>query len=115
MREEKGKELTGNSPEVVFQVRDLTKTYQMGEIAVHTLRGVKLELYAGELVVFQGPSGSGKSTLSNILGGLDTASGGYVSYRGKNLTQSQERELTEYRAHPEDSIREGTEIRPRGK
>ena len=63
-----------NNPEdVVFQVRDLTKIYQMGEVEVHALRGVDLELYAGELVVLLGPSGSGKSTLLNILGGLDTA------------------------------------------
>ncbi|MDZ4164597.1 MAG: ABC transporter ATP-binding protein [Smithellaceae bacterium] len=97
MIERKKKGLPSNSPAVVFQVRDLTKTYTMGEIEVHALRGVNLELYAGELVVFLGPSGSGKSTLLNILGGLDTASGGYVSYRGKNLTQANEQELTEYR------------------
>jgi putative ABC transport system ATP-binding protein len=83
--------------EIVFQVRDLTKVYCMGEIDVHALRGVDLELFAGELVVLLGPSGSGKSTLLNILGGLDTATGGTVFYRGKNLTNADERELTEYR------------------
>jgi len=82
---------------VVFQVRDLTKIYQMGEVEVHALRGVNLELYSGELVVFLGPSGSGKSTLLNILGGLDTATGGNVAYRGKKLTNAGERELTAYR------------------
>lgn len=83
--------------EVVFQVRDLTKVYRMGEVDVHALRGVDMELYSGELVVLLGPSGSGKSTLLNILGGLDTASGGHVSYRGKILTKATEQELTEYR------------------
>jgi len=83
--------------EVVFQVRDLTKIYDMGEVQVHALRGVNLELYSGELVVLLGPSGSGKSTLLNILGGLDTATGGDVSYRGKNLTHANEQELTDYR------------------
>ncbi len=83
--------------EVVFQVRDLTKIYDMGEVQVHALRGVNLELYSGELVVLLGPSGSGKSTLLNILGGLDTATGGDVSYRGKNLTRANEQELTDYR------------------
>lgn len=80
-----------------FQVRDLTKVYKMGEVEVHALRGVDLELYAGELVVLLGPSGSGKSTLLNIMGGLDTATSGFVSYRGKDLTKATEKELTEYR------------------
>jgi putative ABC transport system ATP-binding protein len=87
-----------NNPEdVVFQVRDLTKTYQMGEVEVHALRGANLEIYSGELVVLLGPSGSGKSTLLNILGGLDTATSGFVSYQGKDLTHANEQELTEYR------------------
>jgi putative ABC transport system ATP-binding protein len=84
-------------PETVFQVRDLTKIYKMGEVEVSALRGVDMELYAGELVVLLGPSGSGKSTLLNILGGLDTATHGFVSYRGRDLTQADERALTEYR------------------
>ena len=90
-------EETHNSRDVVFQVRDLTKIYKMGEVEVHALRGADLELYSGELVVFLGPSGSGKSTLLNILGGLDTATSGFVSYRGKDLTGAGEKELTEYR------------------
>ena len=80
-----------------FQVRDLTKIYKMGEVEVHALRGINMELYAGELVVLLGPSGSGKSTLLNIMGGLDTATHGFVSYRGKDLTKATEKELTEYR------------------
>ena len=85
------------SRDVVFQVCDLTKIYVMGEVEVPALRGVALELYDGELVVLLGPSGSGKSTLLNILGGLDTATAGAVSYRGKDLTRAGERELTAYR------------------
>lgn len=88
---------TYNSENVVFRVRNLTKIYKMGEVEVHALRGADLELYSGELVVFLGPSGSGKSTLLNILGGLDTATSGFVSYRGKDLTNAGEQELTEYR------------------
>lgn len=83
--------------EKFFQVRDLTKVYKMGEVEVHALRGVNLELYAGELVVLLGPSGSGKSTLLNIMGGLDTATSGFVYYRGKELTKATEKELTQYR------------------
>ena len=80
-----------------FHVRDLTKVYQMGEVEVHALRGVNMELYAGELVVLLGPSGSGKSTLLNIMGGLDTATHGFVSYQGQDITKANEKELTEYR------------------
>ena len=63
--------------ESVFQVRDLTKIYRMGEVEVHALRGVDMELFADELVVLLGPSGSGKSTLLNNLGGLDIATHGF--------------------------------------
>ncbi len=83
--------------ENIFQVCNLTKIYTMGEVEVHALRGVNMELYAGELVVLLGPSGSGKSTLLNIMGGLDTATGGSVSYRGQDLTKASEKDLTEYR------------------
>ena len=64
---------------------------------MHALQGVDLDLYAGELVVLLGPSGSGKSTLLNILGGLDMATSGQVGYRGIELTEATDRELTEYR------------------
>ncbi|MCU0971614.1 MAG: ABC transporter ATP-binding protein [Gammaproteobacteria bacterium] len=69
----------------------------MGEVAVEALRGVDLDLRAGELVVLLGPSGSGKSTLLNILGGLDTATSGRVVYRGEDLTAADETALTEFR------------------
>ena len=84
---------------LVFHARGLTKVYDMGEVQVHALRGVDLDLYSGELVVLLGPSGSGKSTLLNILGGLDRATSGHVSYQGKELTDATDRELTAYRRH----------------
>ncbi|MEE4378153.1 MAG: ABC transporter ATP-binding protein [Candidatus Competibacteraceae bacterium] len=83
----------------VFKTRGLTKIYDMGEVQVQALRGVDLDLYAGELVVLLGASGSGKSTLLNILGGLDTATSGEVFYRDRNLTQASESELTDYRRY----------------
>jgi putative ABC transport system ATP-binding protein len=82
---------------VVFRARALTKVYRMGEVEVVALRGVDLELYAGEFVVLLGPSGSGKSTLLNILGGLDSATSGEVMYAGHDLARASERELTEFR------------------
>ncbi|HEX2190596.1 MAG TPA: ABC transporter ATP-binding protein [Longimicrobiaceae bacterium] len=91
--------LSGPEPVPVFRARGLTKVYHMGEVRVDALRGVDLDLWAGELVVLLGASGSGKSTLLNILGGLDTATGGQVLYRGEDLTAADDRELTEYRRH----------------
>jgi putative ABC transport system ATP-binding protein len=81
----------------VFAARQLTKVYSMGEVTVHALRGVDLELFAGEFVVLLGPSGSGKSTLLNILGGLDLPTAGEVFYRDQDLTRSDEGALTRYR------------------
>ncbi|HVS15142.1 MAG TPA: ABC transporter ATP-binding protein [Thermoanaerobaculia bacterium] len=69
----------------------------MGEVEVHALRGIDLDLPEGELTVLLGPSGSGKSTLLNILGGLDTPTAGAVLFRGRDLSRASERELTEYR------------------
>lgn len=89
--------MNADTDKTVFVAKALTKTYQMGEVQVQALRGVDLALYSGELVVLLGPSGSGKSTLLNILGGLDTASSGHVSYHNRDLTQASEQELTEYR------------------
>jgi putative ABC transport system ATP-binding protein len=84
-------------PDVVFAARGLTKIYHMGEVDVHALRGVDLELYGGEFVVLLGPSGSGKSTLLNILGGLDVPTSGKVYYRGQELTDFDDAALTRYR------------------
>lgn len=81
----------------VYEAHDLTKVYHMGEVSVHALRGVDIELRAGELIVLLGHSGSGKSTLLNILGGLDVPSSGDVYYRGKRMTDFTETELTRYR------------------
>lgn len=81
----------------VFHARGLAKTYTMGEVQVHALRQVDLDLYPGEFVVILGPSGSGKSTLLNILGGLDAPTAGSVEFRDHVLTGADDRALTQYR------------------
>jgi len=81
----------------VFRAAGLTKVYRMGEVEVRALRGVDLELFAGEFVVLLGPSGSGKSTLLNILGGLDAPTSGTVECRGHPLTGAGDEALTRFR------------------
>src|SRR5947199_10854467 len=81
----------------VFEARGVTKVYHMGEVNVHALKGVDLDLFEKEFVVLLGPSGSGKSTLLNILGGLDVPTGGTVTYRGKLLDAADDAALTLYR------------------
>lgn len=88
---------SNESLHTVFATGGLTKVYDMGEVQVHALRGIDMKLYAGELVVFLGASGSGKSTLLNILGGLDTATDGTVTYHDEELTKATDKELTQYR------------------
>ena len=84
-------------PDTVFSARSLTKTYTSGEVAVHALQAVDLEILAGEVVVLLGPSGSGKSTLLNIMGGLDQATSGQLFFRDLELTGLDDRGLTAYR------------------
>lgn len=92
----------GNGPSMstekrVLHGQGLTKTYHMGEVTVHALRGVDVTLYEGELVILLGASGSGKSTLLNILGGLDLPTEGEVFYRDTNLSHFTDAQLTNYR------------------
>jgi putative ABC transport system ATP-binding protein len=81
----------------VFFARGLTKVYRSGEVEVHALRGIDLEIGRGEFVVLLGASGSGKSTLLNILGGLDVPSSGEVRFGEQRLSGADEAELTTYR------------------
>jgi putative ABC transport system ATP-binding protein len=81
----------------VFAAHKLTKIYTSGEVQVHALQGVDLEVAAGEVVVLLGPSGSGKSTLLNIMGGLDHATSGRLFFKDLELTALDDRGLTAYR------------------
>ncbi|MQA88627.1 MAG: ATP-binding cassette domain-containing protein [Gemmatimonas sp.] len=93
--------LTGRSPGVegsqIFEARNLTKVYHMGEVEVRALRGIDFDLERGELLVLLGASGSGKSTLLNILGGLDIPTSGTVQFLNQDLTAADDAELTRYR------------------
>jgi putative ABC transport system ATP-binding protein len=84
-------------PDTIFSAKALTKTYTSGEVEVRALRGLDLDISAGEVVVLLGPSGSGKSTLLNIMGGLDHASSGSLFFKDLELTSLDDRELTTYR------------------
>lgn len=91
------KQRTETGKQITLSSIDLTKDYFTGEVVIHALQGVGLELYQGELVVLLGPSGSGKSTLLNILGGLDNPTSGRVFFRERELTALDNRGLTMYR------------------
>ena len=89
--------MTDRPADAVFSARGITKVYRVGEVEVHALRAVDLDLYRGEFVVLLGPSGSGKSTLLNILGGLDVPTSGSVRFLDHDLSTIDERELTRFR------------------
>lgn len=81
--------------EIVLQ--GIKKTYVMGEVQVPVLHGIDIEIVKGELTVILGASGSGKSTLLNIIGGIDRATAGSVTFRGSEITSFSDKALTEYR------------------
>ena len=83
--------------QAVFHMHSISKTYQMGEVQVHALKSIELDLFFGEFVVFLGPSGSGKSTLLNILGGLDVPTSGEVRFLDHTLSGADDSELTRFR------------------
>ena len=81
----------------MIEIRDLKKTYRVGEIDVHALRGVDLSVKRGEFVAIVGPSGSGKSTLFHILGGLTPPTSGSIHIDGRDLLGMSEAERTNLR------------------
>jgi putative ABC transport system ATP-binding protein len=81
----------------VVEAKDITKVYQMGEVEVHALRGLSINIAPGEIVSIMGPSGSGKSTLMNILGCLDRPTSGEYSLNGESVATLSDDQLAEIR------------------
>ena len=83
--------------EIILSVRNVSKTYQVGEVVINALNNVSMDIYKGEFLVILGASGSGKSTLLNMIGGMDKPTGGNIFVGDKNITAANEKELTLYR------------------
>ncbi|HLI27561.1 MAG TPA: ABC transporter ATP-binding protein, partial [Chloroflexota bacterium] len=85
--------MDGQAAIPVIRIRDVTKVYTMGDIAVHALRGVSLDVHRGEFVAIMGPSGSGKSTLMNLIGCLDQPTSGSYQLDGVEVADLSDDEL----------------------
>jgi putative ABC transport system ATP-binding protein len=81
----------------MIDIKNVTKVYQMGEIEVHALRGVSLQIEAGECLTIMGPSGSGKSTLMNVLGCLDVPTEGTYRLHGQDVSELSDSQLAHIR------------------
>lgn len=97
----------------VIKTKNLTKTYQMGDIAVHALKGVNLQVDEGEFVAVMGASGSGKSTLLNLLGCLDVASAGDYFLDGKPVSGLNKNEYADTRNQKIGFVFQGFSLLPR--
>ena len=80
-----------------IELRDVVKTYKMGEVEIKAVDNISFPIEKGEFVVIVGPSGAGKTTVLNILGGMDTATSGTIVVDGTDISKFKEKELTQYR------------------
>jgi putative ABC transport system ATP-binding protein len=90
VRDERGRK-------AIIDIRDITKTYQMGDLQLQVLKGVTLKIFEGEFISIMGPSGSGKSTLMNILGALDQPTSGAYFLDGEDVSKLSESDLARVR------------------
>ena len=81
----------------LWRLDNVTKNYMMGQVRVAALHETSMEIREGELLVILGPSGSGKTTLLNLLGGMDSPTGGHIFFDGESLEGADEKRLTAYR------------------
>jgi putative ABC transport system ATP-binding protein len=89
--------VTTHVPGIAYALRGVTKLYGSGDAIVTALAGVDLTIHRGEMIILLGPSGSGNSTFLNILGGLDSPTGGSVRFQGEELAGMDEAGLTRFR------------------
>lgn len=82
---------------VTVLLEKVSKVYRMGEVEVHALKEVSLEVHRGEFIVVLGPSGSGKTTMLNLIGGIDTPTSGKIVVGGRDISRLSEKELTAFR------------------
>jgi putative ABC transport system ATP-binding protein len=86
-------------PPPLLRLRDVRRRFPLGETSIDALRGVSLDIHAGEFLAVWGPSGSGKTTLMNVIGLIDSPSGGEVHFEDKAIHDLSDNALTEFRAH----------------
>jgi putative ABC transport system ATP-binding protein len=82
-----------------IELKDVKKTYHVGEIDIQALDGVNMEIDKGQMIIVAGASGAGKSTILNILGGMDTCTSGKIAVDGNRVDQMNEKKLTSYRRY----------------
>ena len=90
---------TEHSDQHIIEIREVWKTYKMGDEEVHALRGVTLDVFRGEYLSIMGPSGSGKTTLFNMVGALDRPSKGHVLVNGHDMSSLSQEQIAYLRCH----------------